>query len=853
MEDLGDARPQRRHDAGIRRAIATRPAGAVHRTRRGSRAAAVLLAWALTSLIALTPGASAAWRQVASNPTTSAPYYVCPREAGKVSCQSIRDPAPRIPRQGPLPAGAIGPTAAGETSPAFSGHGEDGGYSPADLRSAYSLPSSGGNGRTVAIVAAMDDPDAAADLGVFRSHYGIPPCGEAQECFRKVNETGGAVPPAPDKKWAEEISLDLDMTSVACPECKILLVEASSPEQSDMAVAEETAVRLGANAIDDSFLGPEAPEFASAYDHPGVAIAASSGDSGFGVQSPAAYPGVIAVGGTSLHTSSNRRGWSETAWSQSGSGCSTEPKPSWQTDSGCSQRTVSDVSASHWLLLGGTSVASPLVAATMAMATGYTRSFEGADALYLEVASSSGGFNDIVEGSNGVCGNYLCRAMTGYDGPTGLGSLHGVPELPVPLPVTGSATAITTSEATLQATVNTYGAPLDGCTFEYGTSSSSEHAVPCSSLPGPSIHAVPVTARATGLNAGRQYRFRLVLAYPTGPGAGADAVFQTLPGGPSAATLAASAPTGSTATLNGTVEPNGAALTACDFEYGTTVAYGSSAPCGSLPGGTSGSTAVSATLSGLRPGMVYHYRLVTANVNGAGDGADETVTTLPSAPLVTTRPASFITASSATLNGTVDPDGGKLSSCAFEFESAETLVPCEATPQASSGAVAVHAVVTGLSAGATYVFRLVAVNAGGASYAQLVQFTALTGDPLLTPPPSSPSAKSYALLTARRAAVGRHGVVVLTVRCPATTPHCAGRLLLRVPAGHGGAERTLASAAFHARTHGSATLALHLSARGLRAVGAKSLLRVVATVLTDQPSAPPAVWHGILALRRSGR
>jgi subtilase family serine protease len=176
----------------------------------------------------------------------------------------------------------------------------------------------------------------------------------------------------------------------------------------------------------------------SAYNHAGVAVTASSGDSGFGVEFPASSPHVVAVGGTSLRTLANARGWTETAWSGAGSGCSTVyAKPSWQTDTGCAMRTVADVSAvadpntgvavfapssrskSAFLVFGGTSVAAPLIGAVYANNGGAVSS--GSD----PYAHTSALF-DVVAGSNGTCSpSYLCTAGAGYDGPTGLGTPNG--------------------------------------------------------------------------------------------------------------------------------------------------------------------------------------------------------------------------------------------------------------------------------------------------------------------------------------------------------------------------------------------------------------------------------------------
>src|ERR671934_498640 len=264
------------------------------------------------------------------------------------------------------------------------------GYGPADLQSAYKLPSAtAGAGQTVAIVDAFDDPTAESDLAQYRSFYGLPPCTTANGCFRKVNQTGGTLPmPAPSPDWALEISLDLDMVSAVCPNCHILLVEANTNLDSDLYTAEDTAARLGANEISNSWGGGEYSGQTSDdahFNHPGVAITASSGDSGYGVSYPAASRYLTAVGGTSLTRNSSTRGWTETAWSGAGSGCSKyEPKPAWQTDSGCPNRTVADVAAvadpatgvamydsfhySGWLIFGGTSVSTPVIASVYALA-----------------------------------------------------------------------------------------------------------------------------------------------------------------------------------------------------------------------------------------------------------------------------------------------------------------------------------------------------------------------------------------------------------------------------------------------------------------------------------------------------
>lgn len=317
--------------------------------------------------------------------------------------------------------------------------GSPSGYNPADLQSAYKIPSAtAGSGQTVAIVDAYDDPKAESDLGVYRSQFRLSACTTANGCFRKVNQNGGTTYPRGNKGWAEEISLDLDMVSAICPNCHILLVEATSNSLSNLAAAVDEAAKLGANEISNSYGGGEYSNEVndqSHFNHPGIAITVSSGDSGYGVQFPAASRYVTAVGGTTLNKSSNSRGWSETVWSGAGSGCSAYiTKPSWQTDSGCSRRTVADVAAdadpntgvsvydtfheTGWLVFGGTSVASPIIASVYALA-GNAGSVNYGSYSYSHRSS----LFDVTSGSNGSCGgSYLCTGVVGYDGPTGNGT-----------------------------------------------------------------------------------------------------------------------------------------------------------------------------------------------------------------------------------------------------------------------------------------------------------------------------------------------------------------------------------------------------------------------------------------------
>jgi N-acetylneuraminic acid mutarotase len=323
---------------------------------------------------------------------------------------------------------------------------------PADLQNAYRLPD-GGDGRTVAIVDAYGYSKAEADLAVFRSYYGLPACTTGNGCFTTVDQRGGSDFPADNGGWSIEAALDMDAVSSVCTKCHIALVQAATPSLDDMAAAEVTAANLpGVVAISNSFgLEGETPAetaYDQYFDHPGIAVTASSGDTGNLQAFPSTSSTVLSVGGTRLTRDDSARGWQESAWgaagSQSGggSGCSRyEPAPPWQAevDTTCGDRkATADVSAdadpvsglgvyntvgqSGWAQWGGTSLASPLVAGMYALAGRPTPGTYPAS--YPYAANSL--MNDVTNGVNGTCGTKLCEAGPGWDGPTGLGTPNGV-------------------------------------------------------------------------------------------------------------------------------------------------------------------------------------------------------------------------------------------------------------------------------------------------------------------------------------------------------------------------------------------------------------------------------------------
>jgi subtilase family serine protease len=483
----------------------------------------------------------------------------------------------------PAPTGAA-------TTPGTSG--DEGAYDPAYLQSAYNVAAAaaadgGGQGQTVAVVDAFNDPDVASDLAHYRSYFGLPACpqGEvsalATGCvFEKVNQDGSqASLPLSNSGWATEISLDVEMVSAICSKCEILLVEANNTAIANLGTAVNEAVSLGANVVSNSYGGEE---FASEgavtaeyYDHPGVPIVASAGDEGYGVEYPAASRDVVATGGTSLTqlTDTGTRDGHETAWSGTGSGCSAyEPKPPWQHDSGCANRSVGDVSAvanpetgvwvydsyggRGWGIYGGTSVASPIVASLFALA-GNPLGSNGSPASYLY--SDPGALYDVTSGSNGACSpSYLCTAGVGYDGPTGLGTPGGSPSsiaafratsTPPTLTAPGAPGSLGAIAGDEQATLS-WSAPTSGSTpFTYNVYESTTSATSGFSAIGSGSGLSATSYTATNLENGEVYYFKVTAKNSVAEG-GASNVASATPTAPAVASVPG-APTDLTATASG--------------------------------------------------------------------------------------------------------------------------------------------------------------------------------------------------------------------------------------------------------------------------------------------------------------
>ncbi len=377
--------------------------------------------------------------------------------------------------------------------------------------------------------------------------------------------------------------------------------------------------------------------------------------------------------------------------------------------------------------------------------------------------------------------------------------------LPGPEVVTGAASLVTQTSATLNATVNPNGGEVSSCEFEYGTSEAyGSKSIPCESQPGAGKNVVSVSAKLEGLSTNTKYFFRIVATNPGGTSKDTlGQTFTTLPNAPAVVTGEASSVTQTSVSANATVNENGGRASGCHFEYGPTTSYGSSAPCSALPGLGNSPVAVSAPLGSLSANATYHVRIVAANSGGTSTGDDQTFTTLPDAPTVVTGAVSSLTQNSATLSASVNPNGGRVSACEFEYGASASYgssVPCSALPGLGNSPVAVSAPLGSLSANTTYHFRIIATNPGGASAGGDQAFTsapAATTVTTATPSSTTPSSTtpSIAALPARfeapptncrtslasiTVAVGGDGVAAVKLRWTGTgTNMCSGKLTLR--------------------------------------------------------------------------
>jgi hypothetical protein len=301
---------------------------------------------------------------------------------------------------------------------------------------------------------------------------------------------------------------------------------------------------------------------------------------------------------------------------------------------------------------------------------------------------------------------------------------HSKVEIAAPVVVAEPASGVTEAAATLNGTVNPGGFEISKCTFEYGTTTSYGKTAPCTALPGAGKTAVPVSATITGLVASTTYDVKLVATNVDGTES-ATTTFTTLVA-EARPTVTAQTPekiTETSATLKGTVNPEGIEVTSCTFEYGTTTSYGKTAACSpSAIGNGSSPVAVSAAVSGLTAGTTYDVKLKATTV-GTGEAITKFATLAPILPpAVSAEVATGISETAATVHGKVESEGAE-ATCTFAYNG--TTVPCSpAMIPAGDSSVAVSATLTGLTPGTTYKVTLTATNSAGKESA-FSEFTTL--------------------------------------------------------------------------------------------------------------------------------
>jgi hypothetical protein len=533
------------------------------------------------------------------------------------------------------------------------------------------------------------------------------------------------------------------------------------------------------------------------FTFPGIATVAASGDFGYlgagknqecrtGISQatcnvyPAALPGVTAAGGTTMLPANGTgvgaaRGLSESAWSGTGSGCdTTEAKPAWQTAGGCSGRSYNDLSADAdpltgmdvysqadggWEIVGGTSEASPLIAAYYALVGAATTARSWA----YDVASTQPNvFNDPASGSNGTCAvSYICNAIAGYDGPTGLGTISGAVVSGAPGIAPPGYSGAEPNDFSYTEAVTDTGATLKGGVYpngnnttyfwQYGTTTAYGQTTEPTPA-GSGSAAVPATAVLSGLSSGTTYHYRLVALSPDSANPGQ---FLTQ--------------YGYDFTL--TTSSMGNAATGSSSSSGSSGGTGSGSS-GSTNGGSGGTTGGAS--------------------GGTGDGAGGAKPV--NAPSLGGLRIQALGSSSATVAETLNTSGAKTTYYLAYGTTSKLTQRTSIGSTTRSGMVTWH--LRGLRAGTIYYLKAIAANAGGARRTGTVRVK------------TSP-------VTVRKITVNGNQLQV-ALRCLGSAS-CRVRLAVKV------GKQTVASGRATVRGNHSATITLKLNrAAAARATRAKN-------------------------------
>jgi hypothetical protein len=342
------------------------------------------------------------------------------------------------------------------------------------------------------------------------------------------------------------------------------------------------------------------------------------------------------------------------------------------------------------------------------------------------VTSTVHGATDVFEASGG----YITQFSHFFKGPQGTAVDQGTHKIyvsdnspsvvdifspgPVLIPdvTTGSVSNTHPTSVTFEGTVNPDGVQVTACKFEYRTATGSWQSVACASEPGSGSSEVPVSAEATGLQPNTTYHYRLTASNANGANSGEDATFTT-PGPPAIDEESSANITPTSADIQAQIKPNGIDTT-YHFQYGTSTAYGTTAP---IPDGDAGSGTVdvgqSVSIEGLSPDTTYHYRVVATNSAGTTFGEDKTFASLPPVSIDSTS-ASQVNATSARLEAELNPHG-LASEYRFEYGPTTAYGTSIPIPDGSAGSskadTTVENLIQELLPSTTYHYRVIAHNA----------------------------------------------------------------------------------------------------------------------------------------------
>ena len=372
----------------------------------------------------------------------------------------------------------------------------------------------------------------------------------------------------------------------------------------------------------------------------------------------------------------------------------------------------------------------------------------------LGAGASPVGFANAVSGLVPGTTYYFCAISQNLVG-TGFGSILSFITPAAPTVATLPVTSLTATSVTFNGSANPNGASATGyirfdtvnpvtCNDTFGTRIPSSGGFTL----GAGNAAVPYTQSSTSLLPGTTYYYCAIAQNSVGTGLGTVVSFTTPPTAPIVTTNSATSVTAATATLNGTTNPRGDSTTAW-FRYDTTSpgtcndSFGFRVPftMGTALGNGNSNVAFSQPLTGLSLATTYYFCAISQNSVGTSFGAVASFTTSPTAPAVTTLPATSITTTAATMNASVTPNGAATTAwvrysttnpgtCSDTFG---TRAPSSGGTTLGSGTSAVPFSITPttLTPGATYYYCAIAQNSAGTGFGDVLSFTTTSTPPTL--------------------------------------------------------------------------------------------------------------------------